>query len=206
MIEEDIKNIYNEVYNIDRNGCDKLQRMSQNTNSGGQQREEHGSLNERILKHIINKIGELCGVKVNVKKGEKEDKIYYKNVGGKISVSLDWHVYVEKELKIVIEVKSYLDTTMLKRTLYEISKIKEIDPNIVSGIIQFEDGMGEDAITFAKNEKDLDFLLTVTDNKRTSKIKRFNKGEGGLIKYNEDFVMFLTTVYRALKAKEILNE
>jgi hypothetical protein len=198
MTDEKMNSLYSEVLEMDVIGLLELRKIAKESNSGGKQREFHGKHNENVVKYLIRKIGEDCKRTIAIKKGEKEDKHFITNFGGKIPISLDWHVYADDIFKIGSEIKGYMDTTMVKRCLYEAEGLKTLFPDITIIIVQFENGLGRETSGYLQSDENIDLVVNFSGRKRNSKIKRFNNSNG-CIKNNEDFREFCAAVCNSFK-------
>ena len=145
--KDEIEKWFSKIIDLDKKYLDILF----NTPTEGKKRDIHGFQNEKLINTIVNTIAKYHKLSFKSLKGEKEDKKYLTNNFGKISVSIDRHIYINNEFKCVIESKHYLDASMAKRCLFEVQNLKLLFPKIKSIIVQFEEGLGEDVLNFIKN-------------------------------------------------------
>jgi len=171
--EKHIDKLYKEICIIDKNNLKKLEQISLEDNSGGKQRGFHGSANEELLNLIIAQIAKNNNIKIEILKGEKKDKKYITNAGGKLCTALDSHIYVDNKLKCVLESKYYMDASMFKRCLFEIQNLKFLYPDIKALIVQFENGLGKEVLAYAQNNLLIDKIINLSSRNRQSSKTRF---------------------------------
>lgn len=67
----------------------------------------------------------------------KKDQYFYQ-------AQVDVHVFVDKQLAMGVECKSYAETAMLKRILVDFNLLKSLHPNLICCLLQLESMLGGD--------------------------------------------------------------
>lgn len=98
-------------------------------------------------------------------KGDKRNGIPINNGGGTISVGVDWHVYVNGSLFMVIECKSRIDKGFLESTSFNFTNLKK-HYDVVTIMASLEDGTSVDTLGFFRYSGAFDNIVVLCDGNR----------------------------------------
>jgi len=139
--------------------------------SGGDQRSWSGNLVEDTVRELLS---EFCSeyyfeiFPSQLIKGESDGLVLH-NSGGFIKVKLDWHLYIKDRLALVIECKSYLDSSFLNRAVNSTSLIRRsVGYNVPSIVVALEKALSDDALNFWLAEREVDDVFFLMDGARKS--------------------------------------
>ena len=124
------------------------------------------TLTKRIMKWCLNNHGI---TNFEIIKGDVRGKgIMIYNDGGSVSIGVDWHLFIDNELVLTVECKSYLDKCYLQRAESEFRSIKEHSKNVKTLIVSGELGVGESTLGYFMALGTVDKSLYLCDGKRSS--------------------------------------
>ena len=130
-----IAQVVDEYYN---NQIDKMVILSEEVNAGGKIRYASGSLVENICQIVWEKLAHYRGIGSDIRKGET-DRIKCTNAHGRsIGMQVDKHCYVNGNLVLIQEAKSYLDRCYLIRASDDFQKIRHYVADSPASIIVAE--------------------------------------------------------------------
>lgn len=149
--------LYNKQVSLLKNTYDKK--------GQGAVRNSVGKLYEDLCYHILNKIDPSLKI-------VKNDylTVYSKSKKYKIkNIQVDWHVYKDNELVLIIECKTYLDVCYLKRAIDDFETIRKVKKDIPSIIFAGQNAVGKNAWGYYSEEYNFDTFFVNTTKKRNSK-------------------------------------
>jgi hypothetical protein len=86
------------------------------------------------------------------------------------NIQVDWHVYKDNKLILIIECKTYLDVCYLKRAIDDFETIRKIKKNVPAIVFAGQNAVGKNAWGFYKEEYDFEsFFVNTTKNRNSSK-------------------------------------
>lgn len=162
----DLEYIINEIKHKD-----SIHHLNLDSLPEGKQRASNGQHTENLILFIVWYVVKELDKDFKVIIGHK-DKIKVSNSFGYIYVNLDLHIYHKNTLLLAIESKSYLDSSMAKRAIFECSEIKKKHPTAKCIVIEHERALGDAAHGFISADSRLDKVFTLCKHKRDSNKKR----------------------------------
>jgi hypothetical protein len=118
----------------------------------------------------MTSIQEKTSLDISCKVGRKDLKNVFSKNGLVKKHQTDRHIYLNGELKIVIECKSYLDSCYYTRSLSDMLLFKKQFPSVMCFIVSLEDSVNLDTKNFYDDvfDKSIDQVFYMCDGKRTS--------------------------------------
>ena len=143
--------------------------IAYNNKEMGVVRESMGKLVENFVDDVCNMLNQNFDVNIDCKFGES-DRIPITNKSGRVlGFQVDKHIYIDSELKAVVECKSYLDRSMLIRASDDIGRIKEgINHKIKGFVLSLENAIAQQAEDYLLDEGNVDKIFYLTEGKRNS--------------------------------------
>ena len=140
-----------------------------NNKEMGVVRESMGKLVENFVDDVCDMLNQKFDVDIECKFGES-DRIPITNQSGRVlGFQVDKHIYINSELKAIVECKSYLDRSMLIRASDDIGRIKKgIDKDIKGFVLSLENAVAQQAEDYLLDEGNVDKIFYLTDGKRNS--------------------------------------
>lgn len=129
----------------------------------GATRDLMGNLYQNICKKIIHAVDKDLHVK-------KNDYLTLRSKSKKYSlnkIQVDWHVYRDNDLLMIIECKTYLDASFLKRAIDDFETIRKIKKSVPSVIFSGQNAVGKNAWGFYNDEYDFDSFFINTEKRRS---------------------------------------
>ena len=143
------------------------------TNQGGKVRGINGKLYETIAMMICMLVNKNLVIKHN-------DYINIASRSGLyfIKKQVDLHVYLRDELVLIIECKTYLDSSMLDRAISEFTKIRKhhaitSDKVLPCAVFTGQQCINEESFNFLHEEEPFDMFVTNKTPNRSSKLPIF---------------------------------
>jgi hypothetical protein len=132
-------------------------------NSGGKVRGTVGKLYETIAHKIVKLVDPTLVLK-------KNDYILIPSRSGRFykKTQVDWHVYKNGELILIIEGKTYLDSSMLDRACSEFEKIRRVYPIVKACIFTGQYDVAEETANWFADECEFDVFVVNETKKRRS--------------------------------------
>ena len=132
-------------------------------------RESMGKLVENFVDDVCDMLNKKFDANIECKFGES-DRIPITNKSGRVlGFQVDKHIYIDSELKAIVECKSYLDRSMLIRASDDIGRIKKgIDKDIKGFVLSLENAVAQQAEDYLLDEGNVDKIFYLTDGKRNS--------------------------------------
>lgn len=144
--------------------------LSHQNNVGGKIRHRSGDLVESICKIVWERLANHHGIKSDIRKGET-DRVKCTNANGNtIGMQVDKHCYVDNQLVLIQEAKSYLDRCYMIRASDDFQKIKDYNTtgNPASIIVAIENSIKQESYDFIMDEGHVDNVFYLADGKRRS--------------------------------------
>ena len=154
--------------------------IAYNKKEMGVVRESMGKLVEKFVDDVCDMLNQKFDANIECKFGES-DRIPITNKSGRVlGFQVDKHIYIDSELKAIVECKSYLDRSMLIRASDDIGRIKQgVEKDIKGFVLSLENAVAQQAEDFGKilaaNEK-MNNLVNALKKDINDLDKRFNKG------------------------------
>ena len=150
-------------YNINLSLC-----QTHYTNGNmGMVRSTMGSMVEDWTTMIFNHINSEFNNRGEIRKGESDRITITNQYGTSIGMQVDKHIYIDGELKCVVECKSYLDRSMMIRANDDIGRIKKYKEGVKGYIFSLENAVASKAQLFIEQEGILDGVFYITSGKRS---------------------------------------
>ena len=140
-----------------------------NNKEMGVVRESMGKLVENFVDDVCDMLNQKFDVDIECKFGES-DRIPITNQSGRVlGFQVDKHIYINSELKAIVECKSYLDRSMLIRASDDIGRIKKgINHDIKGFVLSLENAVAKTAEDYLLDEGNVDKIFYLTEGKRNS--------------------------------------
>tara|TARA_Y100000401_G_scaffold52453_1_gene41158 strand:- start:163 stop:741 length:579 start_codon:yes stop_codon:yes gene_type:complete len=140
-----------------------------NNKEMGVVRESMGKLVENFVDDVCDMLNQKFDVDIECKFGES-DRIPITNQSGRVlGFQVDKHIYINSELKAIVECKSYLDRSMLIRASDDIGRIKKgINHKIKGFVLSLENAVAKQAEDYLLDEGNVDKIFYLTEGKRNS--------------------------------------
>lgn len=84
------------------------------------------------------------------------------------NLQVDRHIYVNHQLKMFVECKTYLDACFLKRAVEDFKMLLRVHPQAKCVIITGQDACSTQSMNFYKDELDFEVFILNVDKKRSS--------------------------------------
>ena len=126
-------------------------------------------LTGKLYENLCNKILKEIDPKLSIR---KNDYLTLPSKSGKYklnNIQVDWHVYKDDELILIIECKTYLDVCYLKRAIDDFETIRKIKRNVPAVIFAGQNAIGKNAWGYYKEEYEFETFFISTTKKRSSK-------------------------------------
>ena len=140
-----------------------------NNKEMGVVRESMGKLVENFVDDVCDMLNQKFDVDIECKFGES-DRIPITNQSGRVlGFQVDKHIYINSELKAIVECKSYLGRSMLIRASDDIGRIKKgINHDIKGFVLSLENAVAKTAEDYLLDEGNVDKIFYLTEGKRNS--------------------------------------
>lgn len=132
-------------------------------NSGGKMRGTVGKLYETIAYQIVKMVDPALELK-------KNDYVRVPSVSGKffIKTQVDWHVYKNGVLILIIEGKTYLEKSMLGRACTEFANIRRVHPDVKACVFTGQYDVAEESANWFADECEFEvFVVNQTKTRRS---------------------------------------
>ena len=133
----------------------------------GMVRSTMGTMVENWVTVIFNHINSQFNNRGEIRKGESDRITITNQYGTSIGMQVDKHIYIDGELKCVVECKSYLDRSMMIRANDDIGRIKKYKEGVKGYIFSLENAVASKAQLFIEQEGILDGVFYLTHGKRS---------------------------------------
>jgi hypothetical protein len=133
----------------------------------GMVRSTMGSMVENWVNIIFDDINSKHQYRGEIRKGESDRIPITNSFGTTIGMQVDRHIYIDGELRCVIECKTYLDRSMMIRANDDIGRIKKYKDGVKGYIFSLENAVASDAERFIREEGILDGVFYLTHGKRS---------------------------------------
>lgn len=150
-----------------------LQEVTENHDSGGKTRSLSGETVEKIIDIIWSELGqEFPLMNLNITNG-KNTPVLVKNsdLEGTVSSvkeSVDRHCFINNDLILAIECKTYLDKPYMQRASSDFELMRRSTSNFKSSIVSLQDSVNNETYNFWMNEGYIDKVFFLSDVKRNS--------------------------------------
>lgn len=135
---------------------------------GGPLRKRMGEIVEELVEYIWNNLSDKYpNVKAKICIGSDSPIKIIDTLGNSIEESVDRHCYINDQLVLAIECKTYLDKCYLQRADSDFNLMKT-NHNFQSIIVSLQDGIGKDAYNFFMNRGNVNKVYYLADGKRNS--------------------------------------
>lgn len=148
-----MKNITQQVYNFLE---DRLKYQNEASMTGGQNRKYSGETVEKVVDNIINMFKEKYPtLKIEIRGDKDKIKVRGKDGISFTEESVDRHIYINDNLELIIECKTYLDKCYLQRASDDFRLIKKgVDHSIKAWIISLENAVSDMAYNYFMYQDD----------------------------------------------------
>ena len=133
----------------------------------GMIRSSMGSMVERWVTMIFDEINSNFGGIGEIKNGHADRIPITNEYGTTIGMQVDRHMYINGELKCIIECKSWLDRCMMIRANDDIGRIKKYKEDVKGYIFSLENCVSSNSEQFIMEEGILDGVFYLTDGKHS---------------------------------------
>lgn len=134
------------------------------SNGQGAVRDAVGKLYENLCYKIVNEVDPSLKILKN-----DYLSLYSKSRKFKLdNIQVDWHVYKDNKLVLIIECKTYLDVCYLKRAIDDFETIRKIKPDVPAIIFAGQDAVGKDTWGYYREEYEFDTFFVNQSKKRSS--------------------------------------
>ena len=131
----------------------------------GVTRNSCGEMYERLAKMLMLSADDTLDIRKNDYMTIKSDSgLYSLN-----NVQVDWHVYKDNDLKLIVECKTYLDVCYLKRAVDDFETIRKKYPNVPAVIFTGQNAVGKNAWGYYNEMYDFETFVVNQTKKRSSK-------------------------------------
>ena len=143
--------------------------IAYNKKEMGVVRESMGKLVEKFVDDVCDMLNKKFDANIECKFGES-DRIPITNKSGRVlGFQVDKHIYIDSELKAIVECKSYLDRSMLIRASDDIGRIKQgVEKDIKGFVLSLENAVAQQAEDYLLDEGNVDKIFYLTEGKRNS--------------------------------------
>ena len=153
----------NEIYNL------LIESLQDASNlEGGPLRKRMGEIVEELVELIWNNLSEKYPhVNAKICTGSESPIQIVDSLGNAIEESVDRHCYINNQLVLAVECKTYLDKCYLQRADSDFNLMK-ISNHFQGIIVSLQDGIGKAAYNFFMNRGNVDKVYYLADGKRNS--------------------------------------
>lgn len=129
----------------------------------GATRDLMGKLYQNLCLKIIQSIDPSLEVRQNdyLTLKSKSKKFFLNNI------QVDWHVYRDNNLLMIIECKTYLDACYLKRAIDDFETIRKIKKSVPAVVFSGQNAVGKNAWGFYNDEYKFDSFFVNTQKRRS---------------------------------------
>ena len=138
-----------------------------NSGEKGMIRSTMGSMVENWVNIIFNDINSQHGFRGEIRSGHADRVTITNEYGTTMGMQVDRHIYIDGELKCVIECKSWLDRCMMIRANDDIGRLKKYKGDIKGYIFSLENCVKAESERFIMEEGILDNVFYLTDGKHS---------------------------------------
>lgn len=136
---------------------------------GGQMRQKSGDITETLIEMIWNNLAEnYPNLNAYIYTGTDKPYRIEDYDGNYIEESVDKHCYINNELVLAIECKSYLDKCYMQRADGDFNLLKSYNKNFDGIIVSIENGIADNSYNFFLNRKNIDKVYYLATGKRNS--------------------------------------
>lgn len=158
-------NLTDEVYNF---LIDKFNYAKQL--EAGQLRNFSGTIVEDMIELIWNRISSLYpNIKAKIIRGSLKPYHIEDSCGNYIDESVDKHCYINDEMVLIIECKTYLDKCYMQRADSDFNLMKTYNKTFDSIIISLENAIADNSYNFFMGRGNIDKVYYLASGKRNSK-------------------------------------
>ena len=153
---------------------DRLKYQGEANLSGGENRKYSGETVETCINFIVDMFRELYPtLDIEVRGASDKIKVFGKNGVAFTEESVDKHIYVNGNLELIIECKTYLDKCYLQRAVDDCRLIRKgVDHPIQAWVVSLENAISDMAYNFFMFQDDdiyVNECFFLSDGKRASK-------------------------------------
>lgn len=183
------------AYNVYNYLLERLKYQGEANFSGGENRKYSGETVESCINLIVNIFRDLYPtLNIEVRGDSDKIKVFGKNGVAFTEESVDKHIYINGNLELIIECKTYLDKCYLQRAADDCRLIKKgVNHPIQAWIVSLENGISDMAYNFFMFEDDNIYVnkcFFLADGKRSSS-RPIYKNNNYLSRLNIDKVQAL---------------